>query len=103
MREKDYPVEVLEIKGECSVWITYFMVRTLRGLPLDPLDTVLAFAWEPKGDRFMLLTSNDPVLGAGQPGVTIKTSASFYQLDARKGNFRLLSESALHCLFFTPS
>jgi hypothetical protein len=58
-------------------------------------DTVTAFAWEPKGDRFLLITSNDPNVLGMPPGGTLKTSVSFYQLDTRKGDFLQLSESLL--------
>ena len=54
-------------------------------------DTVTAFEWEPKGDRFVLITSNDPNLANLAPGATFKTSVVFYQLDSRKGDFRQLS------------
>ncbi|KAF9056272.1 translation initiation factor eIF-3b [Panaeolus papilionaceus] len=67
MREKDYPVEVVELK-----------------------DTVMEFAWEPKGDRFAIVSSSDPNLGNPGPGITIKTDVSFYQLDRAKNDFRLL-------------
>ncbi|PPQ89380.1 hypothetical protein CVT25_002198 [Psilocybe cyanescens] len=67
MREKDYPVEVVELK-----------------------DTVMDFSWEPKGERFAIVSSNDPNLGNPAPGVTIKTDVSFYQLDHGKNDFRLL-------------
>ncbi|THH31902.1 hypothetical protein EUX98_g2282 [Antrodiella citrinella] len=67
VREKDFPVEVVELK-----------------------DTVVNFSWEPKGDRFALVSSNDPNLGSSGPGVTIKTDVSFYAHDRTKGNFRLL-------------
>ncbi|KAF8349972.1 hypothetical protein F5887DRAFT_877182 [Amanita rubescens] len=67
MREKDYPVEVIELK-----------------------DTVLDFSWEPKGERFAIVSSNDPNLGNPGPGITIKTDVSFYQLDHSKNDFRLL-------------
>ncbi|EMD40362.1 hypothetical protein CERSUDRAFT_45150 [Gelatoporia subvermispora B] len=68
VREKDFPVEVVELK-----------------------DTVTDFSWEPKGERFVIISSNDPNLGNPGPGITIKTDVSFYQLDVRgKGDFRLL-------------
>ncbi|KAG8932068.1 Translation initiation factor 3 subunit b [Tulasnella sp. 419] len=68
LREKDFPVEVIELK-----------------------DTVTDFAWEPKGERFAIVTSSDPNLGNVGPGITIKTEVVFYQLDrAGKGDFRLL-------------
>ena len=66
--EKDIPVEVVEIK-----------------------ETVINFAWEPKGDRFVLITSGEPVQGAAVQ--TPKTSVSFYCPEKVKtgvGNFRLI-------------
>ncbi|KII93546.1 hypothetical protein PLICRDRAFT_121832 [Plicaturopsis crispa FD-325 SS-3] len=70
IREKDYPVEVVELK-----------------------DTVTDFAWESKGERFAIVSSNDPNLGNPGPGVTIKTDLSFYQLERGK-NFKLLKTLA---------
>ncbi|KAF8640680.1 hypothetical protein AX17_000336 [Amanita inopinata Kibby_2008] len=67
MREKDFPVEVIELK-----------------------DTVLDFSWEPKGERFAIVSSSDPNLGNPGPGITIKTDVSFYQLDHSKNDFKLL-------------
>ncbi|KAJ3509414.1 hypothetical protein NLJ89_g5235 [Agrocybe chaxingu] len=62
-----YPVEVVELK-----------------------DTVMDFSWEPKGERFAIVSSSDPNLGNPGPGITIKTDVSFYQLDHGKNDFRLL-------------
>ncbi|KAI5897565.1 translation initiation factor eIF-3b [Schizophyllum commune H4-8] len=67
VREKDYPVEVVELK-----------------------DTVTDFSWEPKGERFAIISTSDPNLGNPGPGVTIKTDVSFYQLDRTKNDFKLL-------------
>ncbi|KAJ7181770.1 eukaryotic translation initiation factor eIF2A-domain-containing protein [Mycena crocata] len=67
VREKDYPVEVVELK-----------------------DTVTDFSWEPKGERFAIVSSNDPNLGNPGPGITIKTDVSFYQLEHGKNDFKLL-------------
>ncbi|KAH8120396.1 translation initiation factor eIF-3b [Phellopilus nigrolimitatus] len=67
VREKDFPVEVVELK-----------------------DTVTDFSWEPKGERFAIVSSNDPNLGNPGPGITIKTDVSFYQLERGKGDFKLL-------------
>lgn len=50
------------------------------------------FSWEPKGERFAIVSSSDPNLGNPGPGVTIKTDVSFYQLDRQKNDFRLLRE-----------
>jgi len=63
-REKDCPVQVIEIK-----------------------DAVSAFAWEPKGERFVLITTADPVV---MPGQLAKTSVSFYGYDQRKGDYLCL-------------
>jgi hypothetical protein len=52
---------------------------------------VTAFAWEPKGDRFALITTSDPNFGQTVPGSTIKTTLGFYALDVRKGDFKILS------------
>jgi len=67
MREKDYPVEVVELK-----------------------DTVMDFSWEPKGERFAIVSTNDPNYGNPGPGITIKTDVSFYQLEHGKNDFKLL-------------
>ncbi|KAM0745762.1 translation initiation factor eIF-3b [Meredithblackwellia eburnea MCA 4105] len=66
VRDKDCPVQVIEIK-----------------------DAVTGFAWEPKGDRFVLITTNDPNHGMLAPGQLLKTSVSFYGFDSRKGDFLL--------------
>ena len=76
-------MEVVELKGrftlhECSLGLT------------QDLDTVTDFSWEPKGERFAIVSSSDPNLGNPGPGITIKTDISFYQLDRTKNDFRLL-------------
>ena len=48
------------------------------------------FSWEPKGDRFALISSSDPNVGNPGQGVTIKTDVSFYQHERSKGDFKLL-------------
>lgn len=76
-------MEVVELKG----WLTY----PRRSLMLiGHLDTVTDFSWEPKGERFAIVSSSDPNLGNPGPGITIKTDISFYQLDRTKNDFRLL-------------
>lgn len=65
--EKNIPVEVVEIK-----------------------ETVINFAWEPKGDRFVLITAGEAVQGAAAPP---KTAVSFYCPEKTKtgvGKFRLI-------------
>ena len=54
------------------------------------IDSVTDFSWEPKGERFAIVSSNDPNLGNPAPGITIKTDISFYQLDRAKNDFKLL-------------
>jgi uncharacterized protein with WD repeat len=54
------------------------------------IDTVTDFSWEPKGERFAIVSSNDPNLGNPGPGITIKTDIGFYQLDRAKNDFKLL-------------
>lgn len=56
-----------------------------------PSDTVTDFSWEPKGERFAIVSSSDPNLGNPGQGVTIKTDVSFYMLDRAKNDFKLLS------------
>ncbi|KAJ7837506.1 hypothetical protein B0H14DRAFT_2790941 [Mycena olivaceomarginata] len=77
VREKDYPVEVVELKGDIF----------LHRLP--------TFSWEPKGERFAIVSSNDPNLGNPGPGITIKTDVSFYQLEHGKNDFKLLRNNAI--------
>lgn len=81
MREKDFPVEVIELK-----------------------DPVTAFAWEPHGSHFAVISSNDPQLGTPAPGITIKTQLNFFHLH-QKGDFRLLKtldNKTSNTLFWSP-
>jgi len=87
VREKDYPVEVVELKGKGLLLIGSHCPHTEYQ---NIVDTVLDFSWEPKGDRFAIVSSNDPNLGNPGPGITIKTDVSFYQLDHTKNEFRIL-------------
>jgi len=69
VKEKNIPIEVVDIK-----------------------DTVRNFAWEPKGDRFILITTAEVPQGA--TAVPPKTSVSFYCLEkvvkGGVGGFRLI-------------
>jgi translation initiation factor 3 subunit B len=67
IREKNLPVEVIEHK-----------------------DYVPQFAWEPHGNRFAIVSTNDPNYGQGVPGVVIKYNVDFYQPDPKKGDFTLI-------------
>jgi len=76
VREKDIPVEVVEVK-----------------------ESILAFAWEPKGERFAVITTSDPNFTSATPGsTTLKTSASFYYLDKGKGKDTLQSFKVIKTL-----
>jgi hypothetical protein len=49
------------------------------------------FAWEPKGSRFAMVTTNEPnaIL---PPGQLPKNNVDIYHIDAKKGDYRLLRE-----------
>ncbi|KAI9611025.1 hypothetical protein H4Q26_008872 [Puccinia striiformis f. sp. tritici PST-130] len=83
---------------------TVIMSASKQAFPVDVIeikDTVTAFAWEPKGNRFVLITSNDPNLSQGPaPGTTIKTSIHFFGMDVKKGDFRLFRSSSKFDLEF---
>ncbi|EME80162.1 uncharacterized protein MYCFIDRAFT_86792 [Pseudocercospora fijiensis CIRAD86] len=58
-----------------------------KGVPVEVVDsikdTVINFAWEPKGDRFVLITAGEVPAGAAVPP---KTSVSFFCPEKAKGN-----------------
>ena len=58
-----------------------------KGVPVEVLDTikdtVINFAWEPKGDRFCVITTTEPV---GAVAVAPKTAVSFFCPEKAKGN-----------------
>lgn len=66
-----------------------------KGVPVEVIDsikdTVINFAWEPKGDRFVLITAGEVIEGAA---VAPKTAVSFYCPEKARanvvGNFRHL-------------
>lgn len=81
MREKDFPVEVVELK-----------------------DPVVAFAWEPQGSHFAVLSTNDPNFGVASPAIALKTQINFFHLHPR-GDFRLLKSfdnKSYSALFWSP-
>ena len=63
-----------------------FRVRE-KGVPVEVVDnipnTVINFAWEPKGDRFVLITAGEVTQGSAVPP---KTAVSFYCPEKAKGN-----------------
>jgi translation initiation factor 3 subunit B len=58
-----------------------------KGVPVEVVDslkdTVINFAWEPKGDRFVLITAGEAVAGSN---VLPKTAVSFFAPEKAKGN-----------------
>jgi len=66
-----------------------------KGVPVEEVegikDTVINFAWEPKGERFVLITAGEPVVGSS---VAPKTAVSFFCPEKVKGagvgNFKLI-------------
>jgi hypothetical protein len=57
---------------------------------------VTDFSWEPKGERFAIVSSSDPNLGNPGPGITVKTDVSFYQLDRVKNDFKPLRTAGMN-------
>ncbi|KAK9472567.1 uncharacterized protein V1510DRAFT_417105 [Dipodascopsis tothii] len=102
MREKNIPIELVELK-----------------------ETVVNFAWEPKGDRLVIISTGDltPVAtgpagaGAGRAGAAVlapapqstgETTVSFYGLERSKGvnglfrQIRTLEKKNSNSLFWSP-
>jgi translation initiation factor 3 subunit B len=80
-------------KKSLATSLEIFRVRE-KGVPVEVVegikDTVINFAWEPKGDRFVTITTSEPVAATAVPP---KTSVSFYCPEKTKGgatvgNFR---------------
>lgn len=59
-----------------------------KGVPIEVIndikDTVLNFAWEPKGDRFVIITADG--VSAHAANVPLKTAVSFFCPEKAKGN-----------------
>ncbi|KAH8645514.1 eukaryotic translation initiation factor eIF2A-domain-containing protein [Xylariales sp. PMI_506] len=81
-----------------------------KGVPVEVVDTikdtVINFAWEPKGDRFVIITTTEPV---GQTAVPPKTSASFFCPEKAKGNvagnfkhLRTLEKKNHNAIYWAP-
>ncbi|KAK8091480.1 eukaryotic translation initiation factor eIF2A-domain-containing protein [Apiospora hydei] len=73
-------------KKSQATTLEIFRVRE-KGVPVEVVDTikdtVINFAWEPKGDRFVIITTTEPV---GQTAVPPKTSVAFFCPEKVKGN-----------------
>ncbi|GKT40654.1 eukaryotic translation initiation factor 3 subunit B [Colletotrichum spaethianum] len=81
-----------------------------KGVPVEVVDTikdtVINFAWEPKGDRFVIITTTEP---AGAVAVAPKTSVSFFCPEKAKGNtignfkhLRTLEKKNSNAIYWSP-
>ncbi|GJC99001.1 eukaryotic translation initiation factor 3 subunit B [Colletotrichum higginsianum] len=81
-----------------------------KGVPVEVVDTikdtVINFAWEPKGDRFVIITTTEP---AGAVAVAPKTSVSFFCPEKAKGNvvgnfkhLRTLDKKNSNAIYWSP-
>lgn len=81
-----------------------------KGVPVEVVDTikdtVINFAWEPKGDRFSIITTTEPV---GVTAVPPKTAVSFFCPEKAKGqqvgNFkhlRTLDKKNSNAIYWSP-
>ncbi|KAL2114864.1 hypothetical protein VTJ04DRAFT_10527 [Mycothermus thermophilus] len=81
-----------------------------KGVPVEVVDTikdtVINFAWEPKGDRFVIITTPEPV---GATAVPPKTSVSFFCPEKAKGNtvgnfkhLRTLEKKNSNAIYWAP-
>lgn len=81
-------------KKSLATSLEIFRVRE-KGVPVEVVDsikdTVINFAWEPKGDRFVIITTAEVVAPSAVPP---KTSVSFFCPEKTKGsgvgNFKLI-------------
>jgi len=81
-----------------------------KGVPVEVVDTikdtVINFAWEPKGDRFVIITTSEPI---GATAVPPKTSVVFFCPEKAKGaavgNFkhlRTLDKKNSNAIYWAP-
>lgn len=81
-----------------------------KGVPVEVVDTikdtVINFAWEPKGDRFVIITTTEPV---GATAVPPKTSVAFFCPEKAKGNavgnfkhLRTLEKKNSNAIYWSP-
>lgn len=82
-----------------------------KGVPVEVVDTikdtVINFAWEPKGDRFAIISTTEPV---GVTAVAPKTAVSFFCPEKAKkgqqvGNFkhlRTLDKKNSNAIYWSP-
>lgn len=96
-------------KKSLATNLEIFRIRE-KGVPVEVVDsikdTVINFAWEPKGDRFVMITTGDAVAGSG---VAPKTAVAFYCTEKLKGagvgNFkhiRTIEKKTSNGIYWSP-
>lgn len=96
-------------KKSQATTLEIFRVRE-KGVPVEVVDTikdtVINFAWEPKGDRFVVITTTEPI---GPTAVPPKTSVAFFCPEKAKGsligNFRhmrTLDKKNSNSIYWSP-
>ena len=96
-------------KKSQATTLEIFRVRE-KGVPVEVVDTikdtVINFAWEPKGDRFVIITTTEPV---GPTAVPPKTSVAFFCPEKAKGNavgnfkhLRTLDKKNSNAIYWSP-
>ncbi|MCJ1356507.1 MAG: Translation initiation factor 3 subunit b [Icmadophila ericetorum] len=96
-------------KKSLATNLEIFRVRE-KGVPVEVVDsikdTVINFAWEPKGDRFVLITTAEVIVAAAVPP---KTSVSFFCPEKVKGagvgNFkhiRTIDKKNSNAIYWSP-
>ncbi|KAL2144357.1 hypothetical protein VTI28DRAFT_9181 [Corynascus sepedonium] len=96
-------------KKSLATTLEIFRVRE-KGVPVEVVDTikdtVINFAWEPKGDRFVIITTTEPV---GATAVPPKTAVSFFCPEKAKGNavgnfkhLRTLDKKNNNAIYWSP-
>ena len=96
-------------KKSLATNLEIFRVRE-KGVPVEVVDsikdTVINFAWEPKGDRFVLITTAEVVVATAVPP---KTSVSFFCPEKIKGagvgNFkhiRTIDKKNSNAIYWSP-
>jgi translation initiation factor 3 subunit B len=103
VKEKNYPIEAVELKGWLSTIKPFhtWIILTHDYPSYLFIEVCTQFAWEPKGSRFAMVTTNEPnaIL---PPGQLPKNNVEFFHVDAKKGIFRLMRKfaSIVMCRYF---
>ncbi|KAK4192367.1 Eukaryotic translation initiation factor 3 subunit B [Podospora australis] len=96
-------------KKSMATTLEIFRVKE-KGVPVEVVDTikdtVINFAWEPKGDRFVIITTTEPVAPGAVPP---KTSVAFFCPEKAKGNavgnfkhLRTLEKKNSNAIYWSP-